>query len=144
MSILSERLVIARNNAGLTQYQLAHDAEISRSAYSLYELGKREPSIELLVKLSKILKVDIAYLLGLDENQTEDSIQINNHYLIKFYDSLGYTIKKINDESYLLINKDILNPQKVELSLDELHALKKDTSSYLCYKISEFKKDSQR
>lgn len=36
------------------------------SVYSRYESGKREPSIDVLLKLSKLYKVSVDYLIGND------------------------------------------------------------------------------
>lgn len=37
------------------------------SVYSRYESGKREPSVDVLLKLSKLFKVSVDYLVGNDE-----------------------------------------------------------------------------
>lgn len=37
------------------------------SVYSRYENGKREPSIDILLKLSKLYGVSVDYLIGNDE-----------------------------------------------------------------------------
>lgn len=37
------------------------------SVYSRYENGKREPSIDILLKLSKLYSVSVDYLIGNDE-----------------------------------------------------------------------------
>ena len=37
------------------------------SVYSRYENGKREPSIDVLLKLSKLYSVSVDYLIGNDE-----------------------------------------------------------------------------
>jgi len=37
------------------------------SVYSRYESGKREPSVDVLLKLSKLYQVSVDYLIGNDE-----------------------------------------------------------------------------
>lgn len=37
------------------------------SVYSRYENGKREPSIDILLKLSKLYRVSVDYLIGNEE-----------------------------------------------------------------------------
>ena len=37
------------------------------SVYSRYESGKREPSVDILLKLSKLYQVSVDYLIGNDE-----------------------------------------------------------------------------
>ena len=60
-----ERLINLRNESGITQQMLAFDLGISRAAYAHYEHGSHEPTIENLVRLSKIFDVTVEYLLGL-------------------------------------------------------------------------------
>jgi transcriptional regulator with XRE-family HTH domain len=57
-------LKIARAIAGLQQKELARRADIDPSHVSLMEMGKRQPSVQSLEKLSKALRVPI-YLLTL-------------------------------------------------------------------------------
>lgn len=47
----------------LNQQQVAIDLNISREALSYYENGKREPSLQLLVDMSKYFNVSINYLI---------------------------------------------------------------------------------
>ena len=58
------RLRKARLAAKLTQSQLAEKIGRSQSNYSNYESGNSEPSLAVLVKLSRILKVSVDTLVG--------------------------------------------------------------------------------
>ena len=60
------RLKQLRQNAGLTQKQLAQKMGITASVVSYYELSVRNPSPEILIKLSYIFHTTTDYLLGLD------------------------------------------------------------------------------
>ena len=51
----------------LNQLKVAMDLNISREALSHYENGKREPSIDMLNKLSKYYNVSIDYLINGEE-----------------------------------------------------------------------------
>ena len=53
-----------RKERKLTQLKVAMDLNISREALSHYENGKREPSIELLVKMSRYFNVSIDFLIN--------------------------------------------------------------------------------
>lgn len=48
----------------LNQQKVAIDLNISREALSYYENGKREPSLNLLMKMSKYFNVSINYLIS--------------------------------------------------------------------------------
>lgn len=51
----------------LSQMKVAMDLNISREALSHYENGKREPSIQLLNKMSDYFNVSIDYLINGEE-----------------------------------------------------------------------------
>ena len=53
-----------RKELRLTQLKVAMDLNISREALSHYENGKREPSIEMLVKMSEYFNVSIDFLIN--------------------------------------------------------------------------------
>ena len=52
------------------------------SVYSRYESGKREPSIDVLLKLSKLYHVSVDYLIG-NEEAVDTSITTNEAKLIR-------------------------------------------------------------
>ena len=52
-----------RKKRGLNQQKVALDLHISRESLSYYENGKREPSLALLVEMSKYFNVSIDYLI---------------------------------------------------------------------------------
>ncbi len=60
-------LKIIRKERNLNQLKVAMDLNISREALSYYENGKREPSIEMLNKLSKYFNVSIDFLINGEE-----------------------------------------------------------------------------
>ena len=60
-------LKIIRKERNLNQLKVAMDLNISREALSHYETGKREPSIDMLKKLSKYFNVSIDYLINGEE-----------------------------------------------------------------------------
>ena len=56
-----------RKEKDLNQLKVAMDLNISREALSHYENGKRQPSIEMLRKLSEYFNVSIDYLINGEE-----------------------------------------------------------------------------
>ena len=52
-----------RKKLGLTQEQLAEKLGYDRSTYSYYEIGRTEPSISTLCKLSRIFGVTLDQLV---------------------------------------------------------------------------------
>ena len=53
----------------LSQNQLSYRAGVSQKMISLYETGKQKPTIEILVRISKALRVDINSFLEWDLEQ---------------------------------------------------------------------------
>lgn len=56
-----------RKERRLTQLKVAMDLNISREALSHYENSKREPSIDLLIKMSEYFNVSIDFLINGEE-----------------------------------------------------------------------------
>lgn len=61
--MLGTRIAALRRNVGLSQAQLASRLGISASAMGMYEQGRREPSADTLLALSRELQVSVDYLL---------------------------------------------------------------------------------
>ena len=62
--MLSTRIKALRQRKGWSQTELAERLHISPSAVGMYEQGRREPSIDRLVALSKEFDVTIDYLVA--------------------------------------------------------------------------------
>ena len=59
-----------RLKAGLTQEQLALDADIRRTYVSLIELGQNQPTINTIFKLARALKISPSKFIKLVEQET--------------------------------------------------------------------------
>lgn len=64
MTTFSERIKQERKKAKLTQEEVAKQLGITRAAYTLYETGKTQPSLETAKKLADLYKVSLDYLTG--------------------------------------------------------------------------------
>lgn len=63
----NENLKNARQLSKLTQKQVADAIGVARSTYALYETGEREPNVECVKKIAKVLGVTGDYLIGLEK-----------------------------------------------------------------------------
>lgn len=63
--MLSKRIYELRSSFGWTQVQLARKLNITKQTVSNWENDNIQPSVEMLVNLSKIFNVSTDYLLGL-------------------------------------------------------------------------------
>lgn len=61
--MMGARIAALRRDAGWSQAELAQRLQVSASAVGMYEQGRREPSADTLVALSRIFGVTTDYLL---------------------------------------------------------------------------------
>lgn len=64
--MLSQRINELRNALGWSQVQLAERLNISKQTVSNWENENIQPSIEMLVRISRVFNVSVDYLLGLE------------------------------------------------------------------------------
>lgn len=62
--MLGEELRRARENAGMTQEQLAHTAGVDRSYISQLERDLKSPTLDMLFRLCDALDVSASELVG--------------------------------------------------------------------------------
>lgn len=62
--IILDRLKELRQEKNINQLKLAMDLNITQASVSKYEIGAREPSLEILEKMSDYFGVSTDYLIG--------------------------------------------------------------------------------
>lgn len=70
--MLNQRIREIRQARGMSQVELAGLLGVTKQSVSNWENDNIQPSVEMLVSLSKTLSVSADYLLGLDDRQTLD------------------------------------------------------------------------
>jgi len=60
-------LMIVRKKAKVTQVDLAKKLNVTRGTIANWETGISNPSIEMLLELSRMFKVSVDYLIGKDD-----------------------------------------------------------------------------
>lgn len=68
-----KRLKELREDADIKQLAIADLLHITRQQYSLYETGKRDIPVDLLIILAKFYKTSIDYIVGDTNNPTRYS-----------------------------------------------------------------------
>ena len=68
---VGRRIKEARNNAGLSQRELAHQSNISVNTLSLLERGQTSPTIATLQKLADSLSVEISFFFTVSKPEDE-------------------------------------------------------------------------
>ena len=70
--MLAQRIRELRCSRKMSQVELAKHLGISKQSISNWENDNIQPSIEMLVKLSKVFSVSTDYLLGLEQTSDLD------------------------------------------------------------------------
>lgn len=74
---LASRIKDSRKLKGYTQNDLAKIMDVKAATISAWEVGRNEPSIEMLKKLSKVLGVSFDYLTGTMDESGEEPLSMN-------------------------------------------------------------------
>ena len=69
---MMNRIKDLREDADLTQRELAEYLHIKQNTYSQYENGQRQLPLEVLIALAKYYNTSTDYLLGLTEQKKPD------------------------------------------------------------------------
>ena len=76
-----------RKEKKYTQEDMAQKLNLQKQTYQNYELGKREPTIETIMKIATILETSIDKLFGIEKK--EDSLTPEKASLLKTIESLN-------------------------------------------------------
>ena len=74
----NENLKKARQNANMTQEEVAVKIGVAKNTYCNWELGKREPDIMKIKALARLFGVSVDYLVGMEENTVVYDFKANN------------------------------------------------------------------
>lgn len=88
-----ENLKLLREKDNISREHLAKSLDITYSALSKYETGKREPDFELLQKIADFFNVSTDYLLGREQSPSNKKITfdefIQDNDLRDWYKKMG-------------------------------------------------------
>lgn len=88
--MIAETIKLLREQAGITQAQLAKKLSITRSSVNAWEMGISAPSMQYIVELANIFKVSTDYLLGVSDKCYVDIKDLNEKQLKIIYSLLNY------------------------------------------------------
>lgn len=77
MNLDTTRLTKCRENLGFSKQKTARLIGVSQPAYLRYESGERQPSIQVIKEIAKVLNTSVDYLIGASNKSTPDFIEIN-------------------------------------------------------------------
>lgn len=76
MILFSKRLRQLRKDAGYSQEQLGDLLNVTKVTISNYETGSRMASVETLIDISNLFKVDLDFLIGTDSYVVSDDKEL--------------------------------------------------------------------
>ena len=79
--MLNERIKQLRTERGLSQVDLAEKLGVSKQSVSNWENDNIQPSIEMLLKISRIFSVTTDYLLGEDSRKFLEITGLDPKYI---------------------------------------------------------------
>lgn len=83
--MFSHRLRELREDLGLTQKQLAEMLNLTQSTIAYYENGRKMPTLENAVRITKIFNTSLDYLVGVtDRHQALENIKEDR---VSYYDN---------------------------------------------------------
>lgn len=132
---ISDNIRNFRKEKGYTQKQLAELAGIATITLQQYELGKREPKIEQLLKLSNALQIDINTLLEDSDSPMLRAMKRTDSPLYDDYKKylLSHSVELDNIDVELINNFNKLNDSGQKRLLEYLSEL---------LRITEYTEDS--
>ena len=113
--MVGKNIKFYRKKANLTQKELGDILNMGKSNISMYESSDRLPPVDVLVKLSKALNVDVATLLGINDSKEENNE--NEKELVRLYRHVSETHKELIFLTLQAFNKVPEEKQKFLLEL---------------------------
>jgi len=92
----SERLKELRTKKGYSQHKLAKESGVPQTSINFYESDKRQPTVDVLIKLCKYFNVSSDYLIGLvDEPFGDISPELKKRLTkLETLESENYSLKE--------------------------------------------------
>ena len=75
LNLFDKRIKKLRIDSGYTQEELGNLLNVTKVSICNYENGNRMPSIDTLIDISNLFKVDLDYLIGTDTYVVSDDIE---------------------------------------------------------------------
>ncbi len=91
--MISDKIKQLREQAGLSQAQLAKRLDVTRSSVNAWEMGLSAPTTQYIVALARMFHVSADYILGIEAEQsislrgyTEEEVALVFN-LLQYFDS---------------------------------------------------------
>lgn len=120
--MLAQRLKELRFEHKITQQEMASKLGISRSTLAGYESENKQPSYDILLKISNVFNISTDYLLGSSNNTLSDSNIESSSVIISDEDLLSSPEEKrllkayraLGDDSKIIALSKLLEMERAE------------------------------
>ena len=89
-----ERLAKLRESKGWLQRDLAFRMSVKANTISNWEKGISRPNLDQICQLCQVLAVTSDHLLGLDKTAMEQTLNLNEQALLRYYRNSGEEMRK--------------------------------------------------
>jgi len=110
-----KRLKALRRESDITQPDLAKSLGVSKGAVGHWEVGSREPSLEMISNIARIFKVSVDYLMGVSSFRQQE-------------EAIDYLLLKLR-ESGLVKPNDTIDKKTVDTLISYIAVLQKIKSN---------------
>lgn len=98
--MISKRIRLLREQAGLSQSELARKLTVTRSSVNAWESGLSAPTAYYIVELSKLFHVSTDYILGLEEKEHISLSGLSKEEISLLYHLLSFFNNRGTDSSF--------------------------------------------
>lgn len=121
--IVAKSIILARNESGLTQEQLAEKVGVPRTTIANWETGKFSPSNKNVELLSKLFDKPTFYFLAIDDEEGKLSTSLDKFFK-SWAQGKGYSIEDEGAEQ--LIRDLVFKDKEIELLIKEVELLRRE------------------
>ncbi|WMJ78956.1 MULTISPECIES: helix-turn-helix domain-containing protein [unclassified Sedimentibacter] len=115
---IDERIRYLRTKYNLTSKELSKALNVSESSISLYESGKRRPSVDLIVKMAYYFDVSTDFILGISDSYEKNKLEeLDTDYS----ELLNKIISSLNGKNCMIFNGDRLDSKIVIIFKNNLN-----------------------
>lgn len=89
---IGKTLATLRKNNGLNQREFAQSIGVSNGAVAMWETNKRQPDIEMLIKIANYYHVSLDYLLGISNKiESVSMLEVCDKELLDYFHKIQNT-----------------------------------------------------
>lgn len=120
MSEFENRLKKLREDAGITQKQLACSLNVTQTAVNYWENGKREPNVDMIRKIADYFDVTPAYIMGWEDKESIYTLSTFIDEIDEYLEDIGKFLYSNPDHRVLFDASMEVKSQDVNLAKEML------------------------